>query len=328
MPDSALLLCLAATLAIGGAIAWMTLTRPGRARLALALALAALGALVLGNLLLDGWQVFPHSIRQALVLAMIGFLALQTWELVERFNRALQSYRVNAAYFEQQLAVKRDELQATFAQLRDAERNEAVEEERRRIMREIHDGLGSTLVNAMALAKSGPTPPQLTQALQHSMDELRMAIDALQPHEDDLLTALGTLRSRIEPALKGAGIELVWRVEPVPRLPQLTAANTLHLYRFAQEAFANVVKHAGARSVTLATRHDAASGIVELTIDDDGCGWQPDAPGAQLGRGTHTMRLRAQQLGGELRIERRAEGGTRVALRLPVAATAEPPAAA
>lgn len=249
--------------------------------------------------------------------AMTVFCVLMTWELIEGFNRSLRSTRINASYFEAQLAAKRAELNASFVALRDASSKQAVEGERRRIMSEIHDGLGSSLVNAMSLVnRRDPAQEPIGMALQDSMSELRMAIDALQPHEADLLTALGTMRTRVQPALKSAGIDLLWEVEPVPEISRLTPENTLHLYRFVQEAFANVIKHSHASAVTLRTGYNSKRDTVSVMIDDNGIGWRPDEPGVHKGGGTETLRLRAQKLGGWAHIEPLAPG-TSVQLTFP-----------
>jgi signal transduction histidine kinase len=309
-------------LGFAGFVGYSAFSKPTVSRALLFVALCGLFLALVFGITKHGLGGMRAYLFPWLAYAMLLFCILQTWELLEGYNRALRSTRVNARYFETQLEAKRAELDASFGALRDAASSEAVEQERRRIMREIHDGIGSSLVNAMSLVRrDDPEQESIGLALQDSMNELRMAIDALQPHEADLLTALGTLRTRVQPALKAAGIELKWEVQPVPEISRLTPENTLHLYRFVQEAFANVIKHAQATRVTVITDFDERRDMVSVMIDDNGKGWRPHRAGERRGGGSETLRLRAQKLGGLARIMPLAPG-TRVMLSFPRSASA------
>ena len=88
----------------------------------------------------------------------------------------------------------------------------------------------------------------------------------------------------------------------------------LHLYRIAQEAVNNAAKHSGARKITIAL--DMIDDYFRLTIADDGMGMAP-APNGSRGMGLHTMRYRAQSLGGELKIESRPGKGTIISCQIP-----------
>lgn len=249
--------------------------------------------------------------------ASVMFMFVLAWIVMERFSRAMQSYQTSARFYELQFARKQTELEATYDHLRDAEKRQAVEDERRRIMREMHDGLGSSIVTAMSLVdRKDPKQNDLGDALNNCMGELRMAIDALQPHENDLLAALGTLRTRITPALERAGMQLKWDVEQIPAIERLTPEMTLHLYRFVQEAISNAIKHSGATQLTLRTGFDWKREWVNVMIDDNGKGWKPFAPGTRKGGGSDSLRARAHALGGIARILN-LKPGTRVQLSFP-----------
>jgi signal transduction histidine kinase len=249
--------------------------------------------------------------------ASIMFMFVLAWIIMERFSRAMQSYQTSARFYELQFARKQTELEATYDHLRGAEKQQAVEDERRRIMREMHDGLGSALVTAMSLIdRKDEKQNDLSDALNNCMGELRMAIDALQPHDNDLLAALGTLRTRITPALERAGMQLKWDVEQIPAIERLTPEATLHLYRFVQEAISNAIKHSGATQLTLRTSFDWRREWVNVMIDDNGKGWKPFAPGVRKGGGSDSLRARAHALGGIARILD-LKPGTRVQLSFP-----------
>ena len=105
-------------------------------------------------------------------------------------------------------------------------------------------------------------------------------------------------------------------VDAPESLPALPAAVEVAAYRIAGEALANVVRHAGARSCVV--RLSSGDGELRLEVSDDGVGLPPPGGSRSAGVGLHSMRERAEELGGSLRIEASPAGGTRVLARLPL----------
>jgi signal transduction histidine kinase len=176
----------------------------------------------------------------------------------------------------------------------------------------MHDGLGGHLVSALSLAEADDTPRDaLTAALRSALDEMRVVIDSLDPDIEDLGQLLGQLRARLEPVLRRSGLRFRWEVGHDHALPRLGPEQSLHVLRILQEAITNVVKHAGASEVCVATRASASG--VTLTIRDDGRGL---AAAGSSGRGLANMRARAEELGATLRV-RAAGPGAVVELELP-----------
>ena len=151
-------------------------------------------------------------------------------------------------------------------------------------------------------------------ALRDCIDDLRLAIDSLEPTDDDLLPVLGNLRYRIEGRLKQQGIALEWKVEEVPKLACLTPQNVLHILRILQEAFTNIVKHAGANRIQVETGVQPARGRMFIRVRDNGCGFSH--PRAE-GRGLANMLRRARTIGGDLHVLP-TDQGTTLELLLPV----------
>jgi signal transduction histidine kinase len=197
------------------------------------------------------------------------------------------------------------------------------EEERRRLRRDLHDGLGAQLaglnVQAGTLRRLIPRDPAAADELAAELrDELRAAIadirrlvyDLRPPALDDLglVAALDRLAGRY--GSEGGRPRVV--VEAAEDLPPLPAAVEVAVYRIAQEALTNVVRHARAKEcvVRLAVNEDVALGI-----SDDGVG----IPGGRTaGVGLSSMRERAAELGGSCVVGSVPEGGTRVLVRLPL----------
>ncbi|WP_180683265.1 sensor histidine kinase [Tepidicella baoligensis] len=251
----------------------------------------------------------------------IGSLALMFtlgWVLVQRATASTREvHRLNQSLAE--IVARREaELRQAFEQLRVSEQQRAVEGERRRLMRDMHDGLGSQLVQTLNMVRSqrGALDPRSVEAMiHHALEELRMTLDSLEPMEGDLPTILGTFRQRIAPALDSAGIALVWDVQEVPALSALDSRGIMHLFRCMQEIFANVVKHSRATAVTVRTFSDAEA--VYLCVEDNGIGLSVDPSASGNGRGLGNLRVRAAKLGAHIRFYS-VNPGTGVEFRFPM----------
>lgn len=204
----------------------------------------------------------------------------------------------------------------------------AREEERRRIRRDLHDGLGPTLANfAMRLEQARDVLPpsateseailaDLTSEAQQAIIDIRRLVYELRPPDLDeygLASALREYLHRRQP--KGTKLTLT----APDALPPLPAAVEVAAYRIVQEAVNNAVKHAQASAITvtlaLVPTGEAALSL-RVEIGDNGAGLSPDHA---IGIGLHSMRERAEELGGGCLISQREEGGTQVVAQLPLA---------
>lgn len=234
----------------------------------------------------------------------MGSLALMFtlgWVLLQRATASgREVHRLNDD-LSATIARREIELRTAFDRLRQAEQQRAVEGERRRLMRDMHDGLGSQLVQTLNMVRSQRDALDgvaVESMVHHALEELRITLDSLEPMDGDLPTILGTLRQRVQPALEAAGIELRWEVQEVPAVAWLDAQGVMHLFRCLQEVFANVVKHAGASRVTVRTWQ--ADDVVYLSVEDDGVGMPPPDDRA-VGRGLGNIRVRAENIGARVR---------------------------
>jgi signal transduction histidine kinase len=246
------------------------------------------------------------------------------WVLARRATDAFdEAGRLNAE-LARTVGQREHDLHEAVERLRVAQTQRVLEAERQRLTRDMHDGLGSQLVHTLNLVRrAGPAldARAVEHMLHQALDELRLTLDSLEPMEGDLPTVLGTFRQRVEPALAGSGIELDWQVAPVPPVAGLEAQGVMHLFRWLQEAFANVIKHAQATRVTVVTSYEA--GRVALSVIDNGVGLGRLDPGAAAaGRGLAHMRLRAGEMGAELSFAA-GQPGTCVTLLFPPGPAAE-----
>jgi signal transduction histidine kinase len=252
------------------------------------------------------------------------------WIIVSRLVDSLRETDALNRDLEARVAEKHHELAQNYERLRTLERERAVVGERERIMRDMHDGMGGQLISTLAMVEHGTADHEsIAEALRQSIDDLRLVIDSLDPADDDLLAVLGMVRSRLEPRLERHGISVRWQVVDIPPVPGFGPEMALQAMRIVQEALTNVVKHAGARTVTVRTGtgpDDQGRRGVFVEILDDGCG-MPASP--RVGRGLANMRRRAERLGGRLAVRSSSSGtGTSVWLWLPLSASSESPGVA
>jgi signal transduction histidine kinase len=146
------------------------------------------------------------------------------------------------------------------------------------------------------------------------VDDLRLVIDSLEPIGHDLVTLLASLRHRLGRRLEAAGLGMQWEVEDLPPLEWLHPPDALQVLRIVQEVLTNVLKHASAQTVRIATRRHGDE--VQVLIEDDGRGFDPEAAGG--GRGLRHLVQRAARLGGRLVLDSAPGQGTRIQLDLPL----------
>jgi len=198
----------------------------------------------------------------------------------------------------------------------------AREEERKRLRRDLHDGLGPTLA---ALALKATTVSDLISRdpvaatrlsnelyadIRATVGEIRRLVYALRPPRLDELGLLGAIREAARQQEQPDGLQIT--VVAPERLPTLPAAVEVAGYRIVQEALTNVARHAQAHTSTVRL---AWADALQVEITDDGVGIPPEH---HAGVGLLSMRERAAELGGSCIIEPIPGAGTRVLARLPI----------
>jgi signal transduction histidine kinase len=264
-------------------------------------------AISLGSAPFEWMYLAPYA--SALGSIFIGGL------LINRFVRNLNGFERLNVELEGRVAQKHAELEQNYQHMQQLERQSAIVEERQRIMRDMHDGLGAQLISTLSLVEHGDlAKDQIAAVLRECLDDLRLTIDSLESTENDLLTVLGNFRYRLEPRLNSHGIQLDWQVRDLPKLACLTPQNVLHILRILQEAFTNILKHARAGRVSVETGVASSSPQVFVRVCDNGVGFT----GNRKGHGLANMKRRAEALGGALELVT-STTGTVVTLLLPSA---------
>jgi PAS domain S-box-containing protein len=197
------------------------------------------------------------------------------------------------------------------------------EMERQRISRELHDGLGQYLIaiklkmeSIIAAQQSEQNKPllEVQEMFDHTIDEIRKISDNLMPSilkEFGLETALRNLCKMMSQA---TGIRISFESLPLRKKPEEKVST--YLYRIAQEALNNIVKHAEATeaSVQLLT----LGNNIQLIIDDNGKGFAFDQRYKSKGNGIYNMRERISMIGGTFELKSSEDKGTSIEIKIPI----------
>jgi len=254
----------------------------------------------------------PRVVRAAFILFI---LLAACAAVIEHYVAATRELRNLNAELERRIAEKSEEVKATYARVEEAKRDWALVGERQRILADMHDGVGASLIGLLRHVQSGSADrASIEQRVQEALQEMRIAVDALQPREGDLAAVLGSLRHRLEDMIRATGTRLAWKVEELPRIGSLQPSVVFALQRVLLEAIANALKHSGARNLVISASARANEEI-EISVKDDGGGFDPSQPAA--GMGLANMRNRAHRIGARLGILSQRGSGTEVRLSIP-----------
>jgi PAS domain S-box-containing protein len=240
------------------------------------------------------------------------FRAEQERKRAETLERARLETKAETAGAE--LDRTRDELRALTASLLTAQ-----EDERRRIARELHDDLSQRLalleaeLSQLAAQPTSSDTARLTAQVAALSDSTRRLSRRLHPAILEDLGLQAALRSLIEDFERAHSLALQLRADPVPRSLPLPIATAL--YRIAQEALRNVVKHAPEACVTV--RLNRTPDSLTLSVEDDGPGFDPQAVRTGGGLGLVSMEERARAVGGRMTVRGHPGDGAEITVTIP-----------
>jgi signal transduction histidine kinase/ligand-binding sensor domain-containing protein len=208
------------------------------------------------------------------------------------------------------------------------EREHAVERERTRIARDLHDDLGASLTQIAMLSHFARSPGAPPEQARDDMDKVGvMARDltrslaeivwAVNPRNDNIDSFVSYATQLAEDSLRAAGIRCL--LDTDPEFPEIELNTELrhHLLMIVKEAIHNAIKHSGAETVWL--RAHLSDGILRLAIEDDGRGMPADPSGIPgSGNGIANIQRRAASIGGRVTFQPADGRGTRVEVTLPL----------
>lgn len=295
----------------------MSRTAPGPAIRVMAILLVGISSTV--------WDLLIHPAPSGPVLQASVLTPTLTTFLV-LFELALQGRQLSREADEARTDLERQVLEQDASLLRSSsllrhqERRIAIDAERQRLSRDMHDGVGGILTHLLLDMREGRLAhAEIAEALQSAVDDLRNMASAIDAADEPIDEALAMFRERMGVRLARSGIAFDWRCQLASPAPRLDAPRLLSLYRLLQEGIANTLRHGQATRIALMAE-SAHDGRLLVTLSDNGVGFDPaDARGSPgEGRGVANMRRRATQMGGELRIESLPGQGVQLTLIVPI----------
>ena len=241
-------------------------------------------------------------------------------ELGELADRIDETARELAQRQETTVAAER----ARGLQERVAQVTLVLEEERRRISRELHDGLGPSLAALANRLRAchrqlrsdpehvGKEIEEAAKALKGHVQEIRHLIYDLRPLSIEQMGLKGAIQEQVDRFSEDTGIRVSCSIPDDILLNSLTEVT---VFRVVQECLSNIQKHANAQQVEI--NFKCSESGLELRIRDDGQGFDPEQAGLGRGVGLAGMRERAEVVGGRLSIRSRPGGGCEVVLDIP-----------
>jgi signal transduction histidine kinase len=218
--------------------------------------------------------------------------------VIDRFRKANIQVREMMESLTSRIAQKEQELGQTYERMEIIAREQERTAERTRILRDMHDGVGSHISAAIRQLQSGrASNEQLMQTLRESLDQLKLSIDAMTLPPGDLTALLASLRYRLEPRLKASDIELQWDVDLIEPLTRIDDKAMRHLQFMVFEALSNVLQHAKASVLRIELRGRDKGAA--LRVIDNGGGFDPKAVKPQ---GLSSLRERAAAIGARLSV--------------------------
>ncbi|MCA3238699.1 MAG: sensor histidine kinase [Curvibacter sp.] len=232
--------------------------------------------------------------------------------VITRFREASAQARDLMDNMAAKVKEKEQALAASYQQLEQLAREQERAAERARILRDMHDGVGSHISTAIRQLQSGKASGEdLLQTLRDSLDQLKLSIDAMNLPPGDVTTLLANLRYRLEPRFKSSDITLHWDVDLLPPLTTLDDKAMRQLQFMVFEALSNVLQHAQASELRIELRAVAGGGA-RLRVVDNGRGFHLERVQR---KGLASLRERAAAIGVGLEVSSEP-GRTVVEIRL------------
>ncbi len=262
---------------------------------ALALLYSGIPLLILGFrdmlLLTDQWEpnygfLINHATLPALTIAM--------WFILRRLSETLNySEQLNVS-LETRIQDREKAIQISFMEREKLQNRQLLSDERERIMRDMHDGLGAHLVGLKSLMEANkPSLRNVRRYVDLAMVDLRLVINSLDTTSQNLSSLLGTMRGRWQILAQSKSRTLRWKVERVTTQHQFGPSKTLELMRILEEGFTNALKHGSASDIEVSCGDDPAFNTFWIAISN---GVETESVAASNKYGLKNMNARARKI--------------------------------
>ncbi len=189
-----------------------------------------------------------YFIQYAAVILLIGFTLI----LLRRFISAQYELNTLRKDIAPQLENKTAELEMNKQKLLRLENQHARSGDRARLILDMHDGVGGSLVSILATIELGKANmQQISGALRDTLNDIQLMIDSMDIQENDLTVVLGMFRTRIDRRLRNSEISLEWDIHDMPSIPSFDSGKALLVLRILQEVISHVIKQGRATKIRL-----------------------------------------------------------------------------
>ena len=252
-------------------------------------------------------EITPSWYNLILFVSVFGGMSL-----VQITKALRESLRTNDL-LQEKLAIREQELKKAYSELLISESFATRIAERERIMRDMHDGMGSTLSSAKLALQTGLLNHQeVLNILDDCTEDLRLILDCSAPQSVGFVDILNDYKYRLQRRLIGSTIHATWNIDVSQGLV-MDPGKSLHIMRIIQEATTNALRHTKSISIDISVSTNNDCSLLTISISNKGSLTTVDKPG----RGLENMRRRAATLNADLQIELN-QTNSLIALSVPI----------
>jgi len=191
--------------------------------------------------------------------------------------------------------------------------------ERQKVFADMHDSIGASLAALLAyFTTENINMSDVKRRIGEILMELRFLVDSAETDDGDINLLLSNVRHRMGSSVELAGIDLHWQAGELPEIRALTARDALAIKLILMEALSNVLHHSKAKNATLTARFDQQASAIFISVQDDGCGFNPVDAGAGRGLSNMHRRIASMSTRAAIFIDSSPGGGTTVRIELKV----------
>jgi signal transduction histidine kinase len=248
-----------------------------------------------------------HVTLPALILAM--------WFILRRLSDSLTYSEELNVTLESRIKSKEREIKESYEQQQTLKRQQIVSDERERIMRDMHDGIGGYLVGIKSLMDAkAPSVPDIRNYVDLALADLRLVVNSLDVTSQNLSSLLGSMRSRWQTVAENKECKLIWDVSRTKVEHQFGPSKTLDIMRILEEAFTNSLKHGQPGNIQITSGELTEDATLWIEVINPSINRHHTA---QPGRGLKNMAQRAEKIGAKL-IVRESLTHHRLRLEIPL----------
>lgn len=252
---------------------------------------------------LDGQFILFYAAPMACILVFA--------KIIREFVMAMQAKKEHAENLEMHIKLTKQEFEAQYERLNSVAAEQAMENERARIYRDLHDDVGSKLLSLFYRADDAG----IETIAKSALEDLREIVSRKTLDGEMLEKAISQWEEEVRLRVEEKGIALVWKNSALGKKIKLSETQYTHLKRMLREAVSNALKH-NPSSKEIEVSVSLESGVLTIVVSNDGV--EVDVSEWKYGHGINNMKIRTRELGGSFDVSTVALGQVRLTLAIPL----------